>query len=31
MDDSWPVDHYDSDLGRTAPVSGYFTAEQREI
>ena len=23
--------HYESDLGRTVPVSGKFTAEQREV
>jgi Xaa-Pro aminopeptidase len=31
LDDSCSVAHYESDLGRTVPVSGHFTAEQREI
>lgn len=31
LDDSCSVDHHDSDLGRTVPVSGHFTPEQREI
>lgn len=31
LDDSCSVDHYASDLGRTVPVSGHFTPEQREI
>lgn len=31
LDDSCSVDHYASDLGRTIPVSGHLTAEQREI
>ena len=31
IDDSCSVDHHFSDLGRTIPVSGHFTAEQREI
>jgi len=31
LDDSCSVNHYESDLGRTVPVSGHFTAEQREI
>ncbi len=31
IDDACSVDHYAADLGRTVPVSGRFTAEQREI
>jgi Xaa-Pro aminopeptidase len=31
LDDSCSVNHYESDLGRTVPASGHFTAEQREV
>jgi Xaa-Pro aminopeptidase len=31
LDDSCSVNHYASDLGRTVPASGHFTAEQREV